>query len=269
MKTKKTLMSFAATVAIASAFTTNVEAASYTVKSGDTLWGISQKYGTSVSNLQSINSISGHIIYPGQVVETDSNKSTTTSSNNTASSSSSTTYKVKAGDTLSHIGVRYGVSVSSLKKWNNLSSDLIFVGQTLKINGTSSSSPNTQVKSSTVSSGSAIVDEAKRHVGTPYAWGGTSPSGFDCSGFIYYVFNKAGQNLSRTNAAGYYNQSTKISSPQPGDLVFFKNTYKSGISHMGIYAGNNQFVHASSSGVQLTSLSNSYWKGHFAGYGSL
>ncbi|SDK13853.1 NlpC/P60 family protein [Sediminibacillus albus] len=267
MKTKKTLLSVAATVVIASAFTTNVEAASYKVKSGDTLWGISQQYGTSVGNLQSINNISGHIIYPGQVIETDNNKSNTTTTSN--SSSASTTYKVKAGDTLSHIGKNFGVSVSSLKKWNGLSSDLILIGQTLKVNGTSSATPSSKVKSSTVSNGTALVNEAKKHVGTPYAWGGTSPSGFDCSGFIYYVLNKAGQSVSRTNAAGYYNQSTKISSPQPGDLVFFKNTYKSGISHMGIYAGNNQFVHASSSGVQLTSLSNSYWKRHFAGYGSL
>jgi peptidoglycan DL-endopeptidase LytE len=113
---------------------------------------------------------------------------------------------------------------------------------------------------------SNVVDIAKKYIGSPYAWGGTSPSGFDCSGFIYYVFNQAGTSISRTNTEGYYSRSTAISNPKPGDLVFFKNTYKAGISHMGIYVGNGEFIHASDSGVVVTKLSNSYWSPRFAGY---
>ncbi|QTN00487.1 LysM peptidoglycan-binding domain-containing protein [Sediminibacillus dalangtanensis] len=281
-KSNKTLFSVAATVVLASAFTTSVEASSYKVQSGDTLWSISQKYNTTVQNLQSTNNISGTIIYPNQVIETGDGES---SSKSSASSSNAKTYKVKSGDTLWAIGKDHGVSVSNLKSWNNLSSDLIVTGQTLKVSGSSSSSQassnsgekvsekETKVKSASVSTsgnnGSALVNEAKKHVGTPYVWGGASPSGFDCSGFIYYVSKQAGNSFGRTSAANLYSQSTKISNPQPGDLIFFKGTYKSGISHVGFYAGNNQFVHASSSGVQITSVSNPYWNSHFAGYGRM
>ncbi|WP_053218491.1 C40 family peptidase [Virgibacillus senegalensis] len=279
-KSNKTLFSVAATVVLASAFTTSVEASSYKVQSGDTLWSISQKYNTTVQNLQSINNISGNIIYPDQVIETGDGQT----SNSSTPSSSVSTYKVKSGDTLWAIGKNHGVSVSNLKSWNNLSSDLIVTGQTLKVSGSSSSqststtsekvsAKETKVKSASVSTsgnnGSAIVNEAKKHIGTPYVWGGASPSGFDCSGFIYYVSKQAGNSFGRTSAANLYNQSTKVSNPQPGDLVFFEGTYKPGISHVGFYAGNNQFVHASSSGVQITSISNPYWNSHFAGYGRM
>ncbi|WP_077624650.1 C40 family peptidase [Sediminibacillus massiliensis] len=282
-KSNKTLLSVAASVVIASAFTTSVEASSYKVKSGDTLWSISQKYNTSVQNLQSINNISGTIIYPNQVIETGSGESSNSSSSNVSSSNTST-YKVKSGDTLWAIGKKYGTSVNTLKSLNGLSSDLIRVGQTLKVSGSSnqtasttastqSSSKNEQVKSATVSNsgntGSAIVNEAKKHIGTPYVWGGSQPGGFDCSGFIHYVSKQAGNSFGRTSAASLYNQSTKVSNPQPGDLVFFKGTYKAGISHVGFYAGNNQFVHAASSGVQITSLDSNYWSSHFAGYGRM
>lgn len=271
-KTTKGLVSIAATMTLASTFTTaNAEAATYTVKSGDTLWKIAQSYNTSISSLQSLNSISGSIIYPGQKIETSGSASTSSYS----TSASTKTYTVKSGDTLSRIGRNYNVSVSSLKSWNNLSSDLILVGQKLKINGgsaTVSTKSATTVKSTTVSasaSGAAVVNEARKYIGTPYAWGGSTPSGFDCSGFIAYVFSKAGNNIGRTSAATYYNQSAKVSSPQPGDLVFFSGTYKSGISHMGIYAGNNTFIHAANNGVEVTSLSNSYWRSHFTGYGRM
>lgn len=273
-KSTKGIVSIAATLTLATSFTTaNAEAAVHVVNSGDTLWKLSQQYNTSVSKLQSVNGISSHIIYPGQRLQTSS---VNTSSKSTSTSSSTHTYTVKSGDTLSHIGRNFKVSVSQLKNWNNLSSDLILIGQKLKIkeSSVSTSTPvETEVKTISAStasaSGSAIVNEARKHVGTPYAWGGSSPGGFDCSGFIAYVFNKTGNSISRTSAATYYNQSAKISSPKPGDLVFFSGTYKSGISHMGIYAGNNTFIHASSSGVQITSLSNGYWSKYFTGFGRI
>lgn len=270
-KTTKGLVTLAATMTLATTFTGNAEAA-YKVKYGDTLWEIAQKYNTSVSSLKSMNNISGSFIYPGQRLETSSSRSSSSSS---YSSASSTTYRVKSGDTLSHIGRNFGVSVSSLKDWNNLSSDLIVVGQKLSIKGKSSSSSSTRstsVKSNSVSynnSGSEVVNIAKRYIGVPYVWGGSTPSGFDCSGFIAYVFNKAGENIGRTSAANYYNMSAKVSSPQVGDLVFFSGTYKAGISHMGIYIGNNSFIHSANDGVEISSLSNSYWKRHYTGAGRI
>ncbi|PNB77266.1 hypothetical protein C1X30_29405, partial [Pseudomonas sp. FW305-BF6] len=118
-----------------------------------------------------------------------------------------------------------------------------------------------------VATGNAIVDFAMKYQGVPYVFGGTSPSGFDCSGFIWYVYSHNGYGFSRANVKSYWNMATKISSPQPGDLVFLENTYINGPSHMGIYIGGNKMVHAGSKGISTISLSSSWVRSHFLGYG--
>ena len=184
---------------------------------------------------------------------------------------------IKSGDTLGTIAAQFSISVQSIKSLNGLSSDLIFAGQKLKVSGTvSNSSPSVEEKNvqppapveKSISSASvdSLMNEAKKMIGVPYKWGGTTPSGFDCSGFIFYVYDKAGYDISRNSAQGYFDRSYYVDKPQVGDLVFFKNTYKQGISHVGIYVGNNQFINASSSGVEITSLGNSYWSKHFDSY---
>lgn len=112
-----------------------------------------------------------------------------------------------------------------------------------------------------------IIATAKQYIGVPYVWGGTSPGGFDCSGLVYYVFKQHGMTFNRTAATQYqHGVYVSKSSLQPGDLVFFQNTYKAGISHVGIYIGDGQFIHASSSqGVTISNLSNSYWASHYYG----
>lgn len=112
----------------------------------------------------------------------------------------------------------------------------------------------------------SIVDFAKRLSGVPYLYAGSTLAGFDCSGFIYYVHNQAGLNISRQSSEGYFAQSATVSSPVVGDLVFFENTYKAGISHMGIFIGNNEFMHAGSKGVEVASLNSTYWKEHFVSF---
>lgn len=116
---------------------------------------------------------------------------------------------------------------------------------------------------STSASGNAVATYAKQYVGCKYVRGGTSPSGFDCSGFTTYVYKHFGVTLSRT-AAGQYGNGKAVTSLQAGDLVMF--SYGKGISHVGIYIGGNQFVHAanSRSGVRIDSLSGSY-KSRFVG----
>ncbi|MES9682530.1 hypothetical protein CN514_19225 [Bacillus sp. AFS001701] len=115
--------------------------------------------------------------------------------------------------------------------------------------------------------GNSLVDYALQFQGVPYVFGGTSPSGFDCSGFIWYVYSHNGYGISRGNVKTYWSNATKISSPQPGDLVFLQNTYINGPSHMGIYIGGNKMVHAGSKGISVISLSNSWVRSHFLGYG--
>ncbi len=109
-----------------------------------------------------------------------------------------------------------------------------------------------------------LARSALRFLGTPYVFGGTSTSGFDCSGFVQHVFGMLGVGLPRTADAQYDAGKPAIGGPRTGDLVFF-DTY-GGVSHVGIYLGNGEFVHASSShGVMVSKLSESYWASRYVG----
>ncbi|WP_142340456.1 NlpC/P60 family protein [Bacillus thuringiensis] len=109
-----------------------------------------------------------------------------------------------------------------------------------------------------------VIGKAQQYLGLPYVWGSASPSngGFDCSGFISYVFG-----VGRQDVNGYWHSVSKVSSPQPGDLVFFQGTYKAGPSHIGIYVGNGQMIHASDKGIAYGDINSSYNQKHFLGYG--
>ena len=116
--------------------------------------------------------------------------------------------------------------------------------------------------------GADILAEAQKYLGVRYVSGGASPSGFDCSGLVYYVLKQLGYSPYRT-PADQYKQGTSVSKSelQPGDIVFFAGTVGSGISHVGIYAGGGQFIHSpnSRSTVSYSDLTSGYWAEHYYG----
>ena len=118
----------------------------------------------------------------------------------------------------------------------------------------------------------AIYKEAQKYVGTPYVWGGSTPeTGFDCSGYVCWVYNQNGYNVGRTTANGLWNKCQHISEAEakPGDLVFFKGTYDTpGMSHTGIYLGNGMMVSAGDP-IKYANIHSSYWQKYLSGFGRL
>ncbi|MCI1659487.1 MAG: LysM peptidoglycan-binding domain-containing protein [Lactobacillus delbrueckii] len=361
MKKKNLLMTALATLSASGALLTTGASAladSYTVVKNDTLWGLSKKYGVSVSDLKKANGVSGHLIYVGQKLQipTKSTKATKTAKTSTSTSTvdtTSTTHTVVKGDTLWSLAKKYGVSVSALMKANNLSSSTILIGQSLNLragmttygvngvttgsnstaastntasststtassqapkakktatkakstttntssNSNTSTSANTQSQSTASNSSastttntaasssqavsqaptastltatttasastSAITSYALTFLGVPYVWGGTTPSGFDCSGLVQYVYSHFGINLGRTTYTQQY-AGTKISvaSAQAGDLYFW-GSYGSAY-HVAIALGGGQYVMAPAPGQNVMTGSVSSYTPSFA-----
>lgn len=370
MKKKNLLMTALATLSASGALLTTGASAladSYTVVKNDTLWGLSKKYGVSVSDLKKANGVSGYLIYVGQKLQipTKSNKATKTAKTSTSTSTvdtTSTTHTVVKGDTLWSLAKKYGVSVSTLMKANNLSSSTILIGQSLNLragmtaygvngvttgssstaastntasststtassqapkakkstttntssNSNTSTSANTQSQSTASNSSastttntntaasnanttsstntaasssqavsqaptaststatttasasaSAITSYALTFLGVPYVWGGTTPSGFDCSGLVQYVYSHFGINLGRTTYTQQY-AGTKISvaSAQAGDLYFW-GSYGSAY-HVAIALGGGQYVMAPAPGQNVMTGSVSSYTPSFA-----
>jgi len=301
----------------------------YTVVTGDSLWGIATKFNVSLNDIRKANNLENDLLQIGQsllIPKTASNGGKVP--DQAAPEKPNSTYTVKSGDSLSVIAKQFQVSVEQLKQENQLSGDIIRVGQVLTIpNGTPAPEPSTPspvpanqdivsvqrdlqklgydkgktttgsydttttqaIKSFQTDYGLAItgvlneatgtainhaivkndlVRDTVNYTGVPYLWGGETPAGFDCSGFVYFMFKKHGVDMSRNTSAGLYKTGTPISrnNLQPGDLVFFDINSTGTISHVGFYMGNNQFISATSSkGIQAVSMDNSYWSKYYVG----
>ncbi|MFT9274117.1 MAG: LysM peptidoglycan-binding domain-containing protein [Liquorilactobacillus nagelii] len=345
--------------------TSATNTSSVTVKSGDSLWAIAQKYGTTVAELQKLNGLNGNtLITPGQSLKVSGTapaatpapaKAATTTPQVTVSANH-VTYTVKSGDSLYTIAQEYGVSVDSLRSANKLGSVLV-PGQTLTVNdptktpaqtpaantqtaantnttaatastttntpaaassssstttatsssssavasssqatstqattstsasssapatssnttnttqtATSSSTPQATTQSShtavaaTSVSTSSVISYAEQFVGVPYVIGGTSPNGFDCSGFVQYVFAHFGVNLPRTSQAqSTIGSSVSVSSAKPGDLLFWGG--QGSAWHVGIYVGGSSYIAAPQPGESVAVKSFQYFQPSFA-----
>jgi hypothetical protein len=117
----------------------------------------------------------------------------------------------------------------------------------------------------------SIIGTAEEYIGVPYRYGQSSEKGFDCSGFVKYIYGRFGLDLPHSSIDQYkMSKHLALSEVQPGDLVFFMTRNRS-ISHVGIYLGDNQFIHSPSRGkyVSIDSLGAEYYKRHFIGFGTV
>lgn len=288
-KTKKWRILVLSTLATSFLTLQTAEAATYTVQKGDTLSKIAQNHQVTISEIMKWNNLSKDTIYVAQQLEiqkqatSDSKKPSVPS---TSTKPTTTSHTVAKGDTLSKIAKQYNVTIKDIMNWNKLEKDTIFIGQVLKVSPSAvipegdsihnnltsdAGTPSKVTTNDPTTNGQAIykktVEVAQTLVGTPYLYGGNTPVGLDCSGFIFYAFNQGGLKIGRASSEGYYNgNTTSVQIPVPGDLVFFENTYKEGISHMGIYLGDNKFVHAGTDGVEISDVTYPYWSSKLVAY---
>jgi LysM repeat protein len=262
---------------VASAPAASSATSTYTVVGGDTLSKIGLEHKMSVQALKKLNNLKSDMIYVGQKLKVSGKTAVTPAPKPTpvkpvvkpvVNNGNSSVYIVKSGDTLGKIALQSNMTVQEIKALNGLKSDFLSIGQKLKVSGKKKEEVNTPAAPAPSGDFSAdFINVVKSVMGTPYAWGGSSVNGFDCSGIIYYAANQAGKEIGRYSAEGYYDRTFYVDQPQPGDLVFFENTYKKGISHVGIYLGGDQFIHADEKrGISVANLSNPYYKEHFESF---
>jgi len=186
-----------------------------------------------------------------------------------------TYHTVEPKETLWGISRIYGITVDKLMELNNLESDLIFPGQRLLISkdpveGENVAQDNVideEIKDDEDKDlASQIIDFAKTLIGTSYKSAGSSPEGFDCSGFTSYVYKQFNIELPRVAQDQYYfGKAVSANEAKPGDLIAF--AYKGYIHHVGIYIGNGEFIHSSSNdGIVITKTNDSYWGPRILGY---
>jgi len=189
-----------------------------------------------------------------------------TQSENNEPAASVIEYVIQPGDSLWAIAVNHRTTVESIMALNNLDTDLLNPGTRLLIKANNLDSSVSRAGNAV--NGRRITSYAANFLGTPYRYGGNSPGGFDCSGFVQYIYKQFNISLPRT-AAAQYQVGTKVDKAnlQLGDLVYFK-CGSGGIDHVGIYTGKGSFIHSSSpssGGVIYSSLNEGYYAAKYVG----
>jgi LysM repeat protein len=291
----------------------------YTVMAGDTLYSIAKKVNASVDQIKEINMLTTNFLKVGQKLKVPGPSSA--SSQDASAKTQTANYAVNAGDTLYSIAKKLNTTVNEIKKANNLTSDVIALGQILKVPSNTVPKPElnttvdptikqlhelgylaiqtsagvinaaqteaiksfqedyglpatdminpatkTEIEHAIVKK--TLVEDTSNYLGVPYLWSGTTPKGFDCSGFVYYMFKAHDVNITRTTSGSLYQMGKAVSKDklQPGDLVFFDVNHTGKISHVGFYTGNNNYISATSSkGIAVNSLDSTYWSKYYVG----
>lgn len=247
------------------------------IKKGETLASIAKKYSTSVASIKKLNNLKSNTIHPGRtiIVAKIVKEIPPVIVNPTpiAPVSPKIYYNVKIGDTIESIASKFGISVAALKETNLLYDGRIKVGQTLVIPQIADINETTVVDTSVSEKektnhtstilASKIIENALNFINTPYRLGGMSEKGIDCSGLVKKSYEAVGINLPRTSREqAKKGEIVPLSAIKPGDLLFFG--HKGRINHVGIYIGENKFIHASreSGKVVVANLDENYYQKH-------
>jgi peptidoglycan DL-endopeptidase LytF len=238
---------------------------SYTVVSGDNLSSIAKRFNVTVEHIKQANHLTSDTIQLGQVLTIPNAQEVTN-----VETVPSTVEGVNLEATQKNLQALGYYTITTMTGSNDTSmSQAIksFQGDYgLAITGEMDEATSTSIDHAIVKK--ALIKDTVNYMGVPYLWGGTNPSGFDCSGFVYYMFNQHGVNMSRNTSAGLYTTGKAIARAQlqPGDLVFFDVNKTGRITHVGFYMGDNQFVSATSSkGIDAVSMDNTYWAKYYVG----
>ncbi len=250
----------------------------YKVVKGDSLLKIANNFNISVRSLKTANGLNSNNIHVGDkliIPPTSTIKRSTKVARSSKSSKNETmiNYRVRGGDTLSSIARKHNSTVTKIKQANNLMGNSIYSGQKIKVPSKiyASSKKTSKPKNSFTNEAqlkNELIKVAKKYLGAPYKFGGTSTrTGIDCSAYVNKVFKSFDVNLPRT-ARGIYKKGDHVSKSklQKGDLVFFR-TYAKFPSHVGIYMGDGNFIHASSAKkkVIITSFQGKYYQKRYIG----
>ena len=228
----------------------------YTVVKGDNLTKIAKKYNTTIALVKQWNKLTSDSLFVGQKLTMEEQAATLATPSSTLETNNVTTQSTSSNGQVVKTENKEQPVIKSVTVDEKIAKQLA-----------SEEEIKENISSETATKYTQIVQLANQSMGIPYKYGGNTIEGFDCSGFVSYIYNEIGINLTRKSSLMYFEQdTTKVKEPVPGDLVFFKNTFIPDISHMGIYIGNNEFIHASSTGIAIGNVTTKYWSERFVAY---
>jgi LysM repeat protein len=270
----------------------------HVVKKGETLASLARKYHTTPEEIKRLNHLRTARLKPGQklLVKVEKNEeirlsfSLTSDMFKSPSSESYLVHRVKEGETLYRISLMYGVSVEEIKLLNGLEDNIILVGQELKIPSQDLEKPRlrepkamfkaeeepltkkfgrfTLGKAEVQALREKFLEISRQYADVKYRFGGEGNGALDCSAFVQRVYSELGVKLPRSSYHQYLvGQEVDKNELVPGDLVFFRTSKRAPVTHVGIYIGDNKFVHISSNrkGFAIDSLDDPYYRARFVG----